>query len=392
MSNNLDMSPVSSKIALSVLTIEITRRCNIRPICPHCLRGDPQNIDLSTHVIDNLLEQTDEIGNLCITGGEPLVSLPSLEYLFQKIRLNRVKLSYFSLITNGLICPDSFVELILNIDDYIYNQPHRNKEKPTVAVCVSQDQYHNNNEGSEFIQKCRDSFRGKNIIVMPHIYGMTPIRTGKAESLGLLETDTYKPEFNATSAIDYMEPGHDVPSCLSLRNKERVLEKYKNMPVVFCDLYLSSKGVLYAANAVKDCPYSYIDSSRSICDLKAGANILDSIKMYNRGRKTCRECKLEAIESKTLHDLFSEGINEFTTKNYMIQSPVLGYSETDRLLAKQDMDEILRIKSEFDCTLGNAFMMWMDKIQEEGQPLNDTRTPYQKLRNGILKRMYSYMP
>lgn len=55
------------KVVFNQLTIEVTRRCNMA--CGHCLRGDAENIDLTNMDIDSVLDQTEAIGRLIVTGG-----------------------------------------------------------------------------------------------------------------------------------------------------------------------------------------------------------------------------------------------------------------------------------------------------------------------------------
>jgi len=45
------------KAELEYLVIEVTRRCNLR--CDHCLRGDPQNLDLDVSLVSRLFDQVE---------------------------------------------------------------------------------------------------------------------------------------------------------------------------------------------------------------------------------------------------------------------------------------------------------------------------------------------
>ena len=67
------------KITLDALAIELTRRCNMA--CGHCLRGDAQSIDLDRRHIDALLDQTQMVGKLVLTGGEPTLAAETIEYV-----------------------------------------------------------------------------------------------------------------------------------------------------------------------------------------------------------------------------------------------------------------------------------------------------------------------
>ena len=64
------------------LILEVTRRCNMA--CEHCLRGDAQNMDMSTEVVDQILEHCDRIGAVTFSGGEPSLNIPLIRYFGQK--------------------------------------------------------------------------------------------------------------------------------------------------------------------------------------------------------------------------------------------------------------------------------------------------------------------
>ena len=58
------------------LALMITQNCNLK--CAHCLRGEDADIDISDETIENTFSKTAEIGNLLLTGGEPLYSPTTL--------------------------------------------------------------------------------------------------------------------------------------------------------------------------------------------------------------------------------------------------------------------------------------------------------------------------
>ena len=90
-----------SKLTFEYLTVETTRKCNMR--CAHCLRGNAQEVDIDHKHIDNLLDQTEVIGHLDITGGEPTLNLDALEYILNGLCKRGIPLLEFGLHTNGLI-------------------------------------------------------------------------------------------------------------------------------------------------------------------------------------------------------------------------------------------------------------------------------------------------
>lgn len=56
-------------IRIDSLILEVTRRCNM--CCPHCLRGDAENMDADIDLIPQIFEGITEVGTLTFSGGEP---------------------------------------------------------------------------------------------------------------------------------------------------------------------------------------------------------------------------------------------------------------------------------------------------------------------------------
>ena len=57
------------EIYVNYLAIEVTRRCNMK--CNHCLRGDAQNLDISTAVLSGIAKHIHP-ASVIFTGGEPM--------------------------------------------------------------------------------------------------------------------------------------------------------------------------------------------------------------------------------------------------------------------------------------------------------------------------------
>ena len=106
------------KYKLSGLHLEVTRKCNLR--CVHCLCGEPQDIDISKDVIDRLLLQVDEITMLLLTGGEPLLALDCIEYLFDAIKRQKVKVSSIGFVTNGTVLDRRVIQAL---SDFLQERP-----------------------------------------------------------------------------------------------------------------------------------------------------------------------------------------------------------------------------------------------------------------------------
>ena len=93
------------------LTIEITRKCNLK--CRHCMRGEAQNITLSTEVIDKIFEQVKDCRTLSLTGGgEALLEIDVIDYLVDKINANNWNTESIQLTTNGTIVDKKIINIL----------------------------------------------------------------------------------------------------------------------------------------------------------------------------------------------------------------------------------------------------------------------------------------
>lgn len=85
------------------LTFEVTRKCNIR--CKHCMRGDPQNIEITREIVDQVLDNNniESIDNLLFSGGEPTLNEDIIVYIIDKIIANNIDVKKITMVTNGKI-------------------------------------------------------------------------------------------------------------------------------------------------------------------------------------------------------------------------------------------------------------------------------------------------
>lgn len=115
------------------LCLEVTRRCNMS--CEHCLRGCAQNVDMSKETVDILLSNTDSIGNITFTGGEPVLNAELIIYTIDQIMFRQISVGSFFMVTNaGVFNKDLFFKLI---EFYHYCD-----EKEYSNVAISFDNYH----------------------------------------------------------------------------------------------------------------------------------------------------------------------------------------------------------------------------------------------------------
>ena len=67
------------------LSVEVTRRCNF--YCAHCLRGEPQDIDLDIDAFRCFVkENVQSIGTISLTGGEPTLALDQCEAVLRVLQ------------------------------------------------------------------------------------------------------------------------------------------------------------------------------------------------------------------------------------------------------------------------------------------------------------------
>ena len=80
--------------------------------CSHCFRGESENCDIKNEYIDSLFEQTEEIGELFFTGGEPTLAIDKMKYVLCALYKNAIPVLQFGFVTNGLVFNDDIIEII----------------------------------------------------------------------------------------------------------------------------------------------------------------------------------------------------------------------------------------------------------------------------------------
>jgi len=121
------------KINLSSLTLEITRRCNMK--CEHCLRGMAQKVDMDFEIINKLTQQTDKIYSLTLTGGEPSLNADAIGHLRHAMYFHCCELGNFWLTTNARFFKPDFYDEI----QWLYGVC---SEKEACVLTISGDQFH----------------------------------------------------------------------------------------------------------------------------------------------------------------------------------------------------------------------------------------------------------
>ena len=107
---------LGKQVAVEHLVIEITRKCNMA--CPHCLRGDAQELDIREEYMDRLLDKVLSISTVTFTDGEPSLNVAAMESFLAKCKRHRIKPQGFYLATNGLAVTDRFLQACDSWDSY----------------------------------------------------------------------------------------------------------------------------------------------------------------------------------------------------------------------------------------------------------------------------------
>lgn len=105
-----------SKIICTDLILEITRRCNMK--CPHCLRGDAENMDMSEDIVKNLFAGIESVSTLTFSGGEPSLAVHVMRRALDVCRNNGINVRQVYIVTNGLTVSDEFITVCRDWDAY----------------------------------------------------------------------------------------------------------------------------------------------------------------------------------------------------------------------------------------------------------------------------------
>jgi hypothetical protein len=207
------------------LVIEVTRRCNLA--CRHCMRGDPQKVDIKEETIDKALEGVTEIGTITFSGGEPTLAVGKIRYIYKQIKKRRIFLGGFYVVTNGKIASKELMRVLIDLHAYIDFHDEYNE-----SLVISWDQYHNEVLGEpkeadqlySALSFYRPKERTKDINM--------PINEGRAvsEGLGIREAylepfviETDKDGFKRIQSTIYVNVlGDVIPSCdMSYESQEK---------------------------------------------------------------------------------------------------------------------------------------------------------------------------
>lgn len=123
------------EIYVNYLAIEVTRRCNMK--CNHCLRGDAQNLDISTAVLSGIAKHIHP-ASVIFTGGEPSLNVPAIKRYFELAERYDTMPAAFYVATNGATSKEQMRDLALTL-----LEAYSKMEEPDMCeVDVSVDMFH----------------------------------------------------------------------------------------------------------------------------------------------------------------------------------------------------------------------------------------------------------
>ena len=170
---------------IATLSFEMTRKCNLK--CKWCRKGEPQNLDITTEIIDKTLDEISDyyINCIRITGGEPFLVPKLVTYLIDKIIDKKIKVKMIHIISNATIINEDIRNAIIrfieygktiqeerkNIKEYFSDKLddvhfERGKNKNImVSLCLSTWEHDNKNTINN-VYKFYDSIKSEHFIVV----------------------------------------------------------------------------------------------------------------------------------------------------------------------------------------------------------------------------------
>lgn len=280
------------RITWDFLSVELTRKCQLK--CKHCFRGKAQNLTLSKDTIDKFLSQTEIIGYLHFTGGEPTLALDEMSYFLDCLYKYRIPLFHLQVITNGYEKSEEFVKIIKDYSNMIrlcYLDAEVDM-KYYVTIGVSTDRYHVGYDPKETVEYYKEQLKGY-AKVIPMTDGNTPVKKGYGVSLpeAFEEIDKQTLDTRVEILSKDLKPMCPQFKTYNLLHDEQIY--------VVCEMSLSAKGNVTLYRVCSNNDYRFEDlPNQNICNVNETDSIYDEIIKYNKGKKSC----LERIREQKIRD------------------------------------------------------------------------------------------
>lgn len=268
------------------IEISLTRRCNMS--CSHCYKGNSQNVDLSKDDIDALISQTEMVGNLYLTGGEPTLRLDMISYLLERIEANEIPVFKLVVVTNGLTDAEPVANVIKQWAQYIQqcNKDYKGIDSTSdsfVELRISRDKYHSHSDiVATHINTYRKLLNGIATINIS-TSGQTPVYKGKAiNNLNKKDCRIEAEERQSQMQIALLDQHHK-PECV--RYKTYTLA-YPRQVIVCCAVYITASGNLVRNDVGDQYEYATEDDPANIVG-SVHDDLYESILKFNKGKVTC---------------------------------------------------------------------------------------------------------
>lgn len=220
------------------LIIEVGRNCPMR--CPHCLRGDAENLAIDFETAKKIIDNVDAIGNITFTGGEPMLYAAIVIKIIDYIMSQKKSVDSFYIATSGKVVVKKLIFKLAEFYGYIVEN---NGDETYSQLDFSFDQFHEKVELPRYLKA----------FSFVHYRSDIPeggvINEGRAQENGIGR----RPKDPVDFYID--------DDCVEM-------------------LYVNAKGSL-----LPDCDYSYETQEEltfvSVNDISDECSLLDVVKRYN---------------------------------------------------------------------------------------------------------------
>lgn len=269
------------KITWDFLSIELTRKCQLN--CRHCFRGHSQNLSIAKDSLDLFLKQTEIIGMLHFTGGEPTLAVEEMRYILDKLYEYRIPLFRLQVITNGYVKSEEFVQIVKDYSDMIricYLEADIDM-KYYVTIGVSIDRYYEGYDPNETLKYYKKELKGY-AKVIPMTDGNIPVRSGNANSLPEALNQDEKERLDTRVEILTKDIK---PMCPNYKTYNIV---HDEQVYVVCEMSLTAKGDITLYRICSNSDYDYEDKN-IICNIHNVSSIYDAIIQYNKDKCSCLE-------------------------------------------------------------------------------------------------------
>lgn len=125
------------KIRVEEVVVEVGRKCTRE--CEICLRGCGEDKTIDIDSVKHILDQTDSIGAITFTGGEPTLYSKQIAEIVDYIVANHIQVENFYIASNGEIYSHELMTALIKL--YAYIQEFSDAE--CTAYDVSNDRFHN---------------------------------------------------------------------------------------------------------------------------------------------------------------------------------------------------------------------------------------------------------